>query len=389
MRVAIVVAAAAMSMIHGSAASPFRSRSAPPHVEAAVGVVSFVIADGTRRDPVASKQPREWRVDLYYPAIPRRGRAAGPYANDRALLTDMEQSGYYGQPKGAIERWRHRPAPAVRDARPIRRVSPLPLITISPGMGVAAFNYSIIAARLVRLGFAVAVIDHPYIGWSRLPGGRFLRSADDPVLQDQDQEHWNARIADWRQDISVTLDRLNQTAMPGYPNGLHLAPSGVTVAGHSLGGAVALDACRHDPRVSACADFEGATFGTETIDKGPVKPVLFVLSRSAAVDRPRADPDFAAPLFSFLAKGGNESAWAVKVTGGSHMSFSDAPYVMPDTLSRFGGSLMSPERSMDLYSGLLAAFARAYRPNGGGAAAFEDYVSNVPEINADHVRRAR
>ena len=67
------------------------------------------------------------------------------------------------------------------------------------------------------------------------------------------------------------------------------------------------------------------------------------------------------------------------------MSFSDAPLVMPDTITRFGGEVMTPERSMAVYSTILGAFAKAYAPGGAGARAFDRQLATLPEVRATQV----
>lgn len=100
------------------------------------------------------------------------------------------------------------------------------------------------------------------------------------------------------------------------------------------------------------------------------------------------EPDPAEHLLASLAQRG-APVWTLHITGGSHTSFSDAPEVLPHTLSRFGGELMSAERSMTLYTAIVDAFARAYAPGGGGDAAFQQFSDAAPEIRSRHSTRER
>ncbi len=344
-----------------------------------VGMTSIAITDASRTDPVAGG-PRRWRVDLYYPAIAGTGWRRA-YADDPALLARMVETGYYDIPAEDIHAWATRPAPARRDARAVEAA--LPLVTLSPGSGVAAFHYAELASAIARRGYAVAVVDAPYLGLSRLADGRIVSGADDPLQQADEPRAWQPRVIAWAQDIGKTLDAL--PASRGVRAvGLTLDMARIAAVGHSLGGTVAVEVCSREPRVSACADFEGVVDGTTAYAEGPVRPTLLALSRSAKPERPLTTPDLGKPPFDFLARGGLDSNWAVAISGGSHMSFSDAPQAMPGTLTRFGGTLMDADRSQQVYVGIVDALGRAFFPGGGGNAVLAAYFEGVPEIRATH-----
>ncbi len=354
----------------------------------AVGVHSFAISDSTRRDPIAASHIREWRVDLYYTALKGGAASPRPYAPDPRLIDRMIKSGYYDIPASQIQAWKKKPGPALMDAPVAKRGSEVPLVVIAPGSGVAAFNYSELAAAFVRRSYVVAVVDLPYVGISRLQEGRFLDGASDPIQQKDDPISWRPRVRQWSADISRVLDRLLQPGSPDLPKGLRIDPRRIVITGHSLGGSVALQVCRDDERVEACGDFEGAPMAADTYDKGSQKPLFVTAARSAKVDRPFKVPDLSDEFWSYLRRSG-PSSWAVAITRASHMSYSDAPFELPSTLSRFGGELINPERSFDVYVGLVDAFARAYTPGGRGDRAFREYVDSTPEILARRTGESR
>lgn len=350
-----------------------------PALAEPVGVVSLHMVDATRQDAVHPEFKREWMVDVYYPAAPARGgkAIARKYAPDAALLARMIADGYYDTPATTLREWGARDGPALSSATPRR--GRFPLITLSPGSGVAAFNYARLASILAGHGYVVAVIDHPYVGVSRLPDGRFLLASEGHALDNEDPTTWSPAVTAWAKDVSVTIDHLLASGGK-LPRGLLIDAGRILASGHSLGGTIAVQVCSQDRRVSACADFEGAVEPTTAFTDGPLKPTMLTGSRSAKPDRPHVAPDLGKAPWDFLRKGGGSSNWGIAVRGGSHMSFSDAPYEMPDTLSRFGGTLMSPERSMQVYAGMLDAFARAYFPGGGGNAAFGAFLATLPEV---------
>lgn len=344
-----------------------------------VGVVEMTIVDASRTDPIHSEHQRQWRVAVYYPAADAKSGTARHYAPDPALLDRMIHDKYYDVPEATLRDWAQRDGPMRLGARPKQGV--LPLVTLSPGSGVAALNYAELAADIARRGYAVAVIDHPYLGLTRLVDGRILSPDEDPVQQVDNPKAWAPRIREWAKDISITLDRLRQGR--SIPPDLAIDFRRIVATGHSLGGTVAIEVCSVEPRVSACADFEGTPEGTDAFLHGPRKPTLFTASRSGKPDRPHVAPDLGKEPWHFLARG-PATNWAIAIRGGSHMSFTDAPREMPDTLSRFGGELMTPERSSAVYTGLVDALARAYEPGGGGTATMERFLATVPEAKPVH-----
>jgi hypothetical protein len=181
-------------------------------------------------------------------------------------------------------------------------------------------------------------------------------------------------LRDFVRDMSVSIDRLGSA--------VRYDRRAIVVTGHSSGGTVAIDVCRNDPRVSACVDLEGGIEGTEVATAGADKPTLIGASR--AKGRPEAPangkPDTMDQMLAALARGSSRSGWVIKITGGSHMSYSDSPLVMPDTISRFGGTIITPARSMALYPDLVAAFARAYIPGGGRDVAMDRFLRGQAEI---------
>ncbi len=363
--------------VFGSACAETRS--------SAVGSHEFLLTDASRPDPLDGSHRRQWLVELLYPATLQRVTTG--YAADPVLLNALVAEDYYDTPTGELRSWAQRPAPAVRDARPLTP-RPLPLILLSPGSGFARLSYTELASRLVALGYVVALIDHPYVGISRLPDGRMLDANSDPAQSSEDPHALTPRVIQWSEDVSRVIDQLQGKAGRSLAPGLKIDFKRMVAAGHSVGGSVALDVCAHDARILACADFEGDLFGSRAETQGVRRPVLVTASRAKGRPPVATAPgqDARTRMFTALGQAGEPSVWYVKVTGGSHTSFSDAPWVMPQTLSRFGGELMTPERSADLYTGMLDAFVHAYQAGGGGDTAFQAFLAAAPETHGEELR---
>jgi dienelactone hydrolase len=334
-----------------------------------VGLQTVLITDTTRQDVLASSAQRQWMVDIYYRAEATERADGDVYARDADLLQAMIEDGFYGVEATTLRSWAQAPSPAIANADPTSAGS-RPLILLSPGSGIPGFTYAQVASSLVERGYVVAVVNHPYLGLSRLPNGHMLNAADDPVQAIEDPAALTPRILEWSADLSVTLDQLAEASIP-------IDFDHVLAVGHSTGGAIALDACTQDPRIDACMNFEGALFGSRAETGGVAKPVVSIGSRARG--RPRGT-GMGEQMLAALSQSGNVSAWYVFVSGGSHMSFSDAPRMMPSTLTRFGGEIFPPDRSDEIYGGMVDAFARAYVTGAGGDTAFEAFLAQQPEI---------
>ncbi len=364
------------------AATSAACASAAPDAEpTGVGLVDVAVTDATRADIVDPERPRRWSVRLFYPAC--GGGAPGRYAAPE-LAAAMADGGYYEQPRAEIESWSERRLGGVGA---VACGGPRPLATVSIGLGVAGVNYSLLAERLAAAGYVVAIVDHPYGAVSRLPDGTLQSGRDDPLAPqtDADPAVLARRVAEWAADISRTVD----AALAGeLAAGARIDAARVFALGHSMGGAAAMDACRADPRLAACVNMDGAPFGTKTMDEGGHGQLMILHANPrysdadlAARGRTRAQWDamgeqFEAVWTDAFAQGDPEYV-RVSVGGTGHMSFSDAPYVMPDTITRFGGDLVDADRAHTLIVRALDAYMR---DRAGEAGAFAAALTDAPEL---------
>jgi hypothetical protein len=68
---------------------------------------------------------------------------------------------------------------------------------------------------------------------------------------------------------------------------------------------------------------------------------------------------------SIITKGKRVPAYYVRVLGRGHMSFGDAPFVMPDLVTRFGGRVIDARRGHEIVTACLRQF-------------FDQHLSGVP-----------
>ena len=342
-----------LSVVLGALIAPLGGASDPlpaPTGPSAVGTRVLFLVDRTRPAPRGEGAGRPVVVQLWYPAVAGSGKGAAPYAIDPSLIDLLVDQGYYGQKAELIESWRAIETHARLEAELAQ--GPLPVLLLSHGLGLSRASYTALAVELASHGYAVAAIDHPCGGATLLEDGSVLTTGDDPELE----AHWEERGMEWVADFGFVLDELAHRFDDGQ-----LALERVGVLGHSMGGAAALAAGGRVGRIAACADLDGAPFA-RTEREGLARPSLFVKSEPdysdaelAAKGRTRPEGPRTGPWEAITAHGTAPCVY-VGFHGTGHMSFSDAPFLMPDTITRFGGKIVPFERAHALLARLLLAF---------------------------------
>jgi len=340
----------------------------------AVGVGTLHFTDSTRATS-RSMRTRPLTVQLWYPA--RRSSVAerAPYVTEPALLDAMVRDGYLDLDSATIRDWARVRLVARRDAPPAAAPSARGwrVLVFSHGMGVARMHYAALLQELASHGYVVLAIDHPIGGFTLDPSGRLLRPGVDSL-------HYPARpmislVRDWAIDDAVVLRRV--AALLRTPSAsrvtLHLDTTRAGVAGHSLGGAAALQACRPPSAFVACADLDGAPFG-DVETEGAGKPILVLLSEpDRRRDPPPRDSAKSARRRRFAAMGRErDSTWSaicalqrgvrcdiVKLRGTGHFSFSDAPFQFPAQLRGVGATMSPVEMHHTIARRLLDFFDHA------------------------------
>ena len=337
-----------------------------------VATDTFGLTDRARPDP-AGESRRFLRVQAWYPAAVATAGVGAPYLTSTALADTMEAEGY-----ARLERAEIAPLRAVRTHAAWGRTprpGPWPVLVLSHGLGMSHAHYTALAADLASHGYVVLAADHPYGGFALGPDGRLRSTGGDPADLGQDSV-LARRAVEWAADASFLLDELGRTGsllavrLGGVADLDH-----VGMLGHSFGGAAALEACRLDARLLACADLDGLPFGPVRTE-GVGRPALVLLSQPvysdaelAARGRTRAEweamgRDRLADLSHLLGLGAEAEEAVVEVRGTGHHSFSDAPFVTPSLVTRWGGEPIDPLRGHHLTTTLLRSFFDAWLRDG-------------------------
>src|SRR3954469_10391898 len=196
-----------------------------------------------------------------------------------------------------------------------------PVLVFSPGLGVPREQYTSLSTELASRGFVVIALSAPYESAPTvLAGGRVVGQTVHPNVMGPPPHPELQRLIDLRAaDAGFVLDQLAALATDDRRSPLagHLDLRHVGIAGHSLGGAPAVQVLAADPRFKVGVNLDGKLFGTQP-DARLHQPLLWVQSDDARTHEYTQGRD---RLLAGVRGGGD----LVTVAGSVHMSFSDAP----------------------------------------------------------------
>jgi dienelactone hydrolase len=371
--------------------TPASARPLPaPTGPQGVGTTVAYLVDASRTDS-DFRDGRPITLQLWYPAE-RGGERAAPYLIERGLADLLWQQQYYGVDSAALASWKDMRTHALLDAAPASGTHPL--LAFSVGLGVARANYTSIVEELASYGYVVAVVESPLQGIMELPSGRAII---DTAGRYGDVAQHRMGATQWARDISFVLDRLRGSALSAAVAKVAAGIdwSRIGALGHSSGGLVAVQACENDARVRVCANMDGGVAApdgkplADFVARGVTKPTLFLRSQPIYDDTTLARRGMTREQWlkrneagrialDTLASRSRGSLTSASVAGTGHFSFTDGPFVMPSTITRFGGRIIDAQRGWVVISGALRAFFDGeLLGRGGGLAAM---VSRAPEL---------
>ncbi|MCC3774168.1 dienelactone hydrolase family protein [Streptomyces sp. UNOB3_S3] len=343
---ALLTAFAAPQMSSAAVAAPRPATASPaevpaPATRAPIGTKTLHLVDTSRPDPwKPAAGNRELMVSLWYPALPSAGPKA-PYASK-----ELAKKFLGSEAAATVRTHATLNAPAAPKARP--------LVVLSPGFGMSRLTLTALGEDLASRGYAVAAVDHTYEAPVEFPGGRMedcliCGKAGLPVIPNR------------AEDISFVLDRLTA---PGSP--LRVDRDRIGVAGHSIGGASAVEAARTDRRVKAAVNMDGNFFSEPTTDLN--RPVLLLGAQRAAGEAENRD--------DWERTWRHLTGWKrwLDVAQGGHLTFTDAPWLV----ERFGMPPNLPPGSESGAFGTLKADRATALTRTYVSAFFDRHLRGVP-----------
>jgi dienelactone hydrolase len=341
-------------------------------------------------------------IQLWYPASPHVHGALARYIANPALAAALLAQDYYGLDSQLLRTWPHVTTHSYVNAQPL--AGRHPTVTLSPGLGVARANYTSLAEELASYGYIVIGIDLPLQGFTILPDGAISTADDDSANSSDDAAVQRRQVSAWAADISFVLDRLQQEKVSvraaAVARGIDW--SRVGAFGHSSGGLISIEACGHDERLRACADLDGGPLDpdghpiADFVSAGLKKPSLFLMEHPVYSDadlarrhRTRASYERQDPAFTAMMNDLEHRAegpfYFAHVTGTGHFSFSDGPFMMPTTITRFGGRIIDAGRGWRVITTTLRAFFDEYLSTTRGSSLVR-LTKTFPELVFDRAK---
>jgi dienelactone hydrolase len=341
----------------------------------------------------------------WYPAE-RSAAPPAPYV-DRIEDTDLFRRSYGFVGFDRIRRVRTHAVDGARLADAHRRY---PVILFSHGLGSVSALYSTFHENLASHGYVVVGVDHPYFSAAmRLPDGRVVmnesrRPWPGPGATAEQQAEL-VRIRDEEavvqaQDLRFVLDRLEALNVK-HPDGRfagRLDLDHVGAFGHSRGGFAAPHACYLDGRFDACLNLDGYPLTNAVMAQGIRQPYMHIEETSGPEPtdeelladhttreqyRREVEQELREQQATFSRM--KSGMYHVLVTGARHTSFTDGPFIAPDTARNVR---INAGRALEITNAyLLAFFDRTLR---GRRTRLLDGVSpQFPEVRLEVNRPGR
>jgi len=343
----------------------------PPSGPFPVGRTARDLTDPSRTDPYAadSSEPRSLVLWIWYPAGPASGPPADYLPAPWQPAADMLGIRVAGLASNSAA-----------DAAPADGT--FPVLLLSPS-GFPPLLLSGTAEELASHGFVVVGVNHTYeTAVTVFPDGRVVPmnpAAIAGALGPQVGAHeavFEQRAAVCRykaEDLAFVADRL-AALDPADMFAGRLDLGRLAAAGHSFGGAAALQWCRDDSRCTAAVNLDGALW-TEVGRDGLARPVLQVLAPHPEFDLAPDDavaagmaPD---PAWYRAEKAITLDGWTtvertgrpartVTIAGATHLSFMDIPFLplAPDSPAApmLANTAIEPRDMLTRTTGLLLEF---------------------------------
>ncbi len=290
-----------------------------------VGTTTRVFTDSSRSNRYGIKTNSSFVVQLWYPAQSAPGRLPAQYFEPGVAKIAGEFYSHFGLP-GNPSIFTDVVSHAIADLHPLR--GKFPVIIFSHGYQCFRTMDTDLLAHLASNGFLVAAADH-FDAWvSILPGGRVVRgnAPDLPITVAQNIFNLTSRTLDVRfmLDQFVRLNSADDLLLGRFDL------ERIGILGHSLGGAIAADACAADKRLKAGVSLDGGGH-TNLLGLPVTQPFLITLGQ----DNNEMMVPYRAAFRKFFDQLAHD-AYFFRLANADHFDFVEQPWFMrsPETRRR-------------------------------------------------------
>ena len=160
-------------------------------------------------------------------------------------------------PECTFALWKHMTVSARLNAPIAKNLGKRPFMLIAPGAGLSRIAYTSYAEQFASDGYIVATLDVGNGGYLVFDGKLVA-----PVTDATGNVDFGEQAQDMAAHLSSIVDDFRGSQGSSAPTLVRdiaaaIDPQRIAAAGHSLGGAAALNACAKDPRIKACIDLDG------------------------------------------------------------------------------------------------------------------------------------
>lgn len=335
-----------------------------PSGKFATGTSKFEIIDENRESLFDKTKNRIIIGQVWYPSDLTSGATANYL--DPAVVDYMVSINYFGLDSTTIKNFNTVKTNSILNSAIHKKTNKLPVIFFVHGSGVSKNFYTTYLEELASQGYFVIALDHPFGGVTATKTGKIFSYKEDTLIN-SNPEVLKTRMDEWSKDIQFIYEKLKNPSSEEFQiwrNFIDLEK--VAVVGHSLGGNVALGMKKYIPEVDAAVNMDGGSY--ENVEDGLMFPSMIIRSFPVYSDeelaekgRTREEWDQMGKMidslhYSLFENSEAEEIYYAKINGTGHLSFSDAPYVSPFMITRFGGKILDKKQTKDIVLNLIISF---------------------------------
>jgi dienelactone hydrolase len=250
------------------------------------------------------------------------------------------------------------------------RQSQFPVVIFLPSWSGQRGQNMVQVEHLVSNGFVVVGVDHPHgSAITFFADGRIVRETADAVENYSSEESFQAflragekRVRIRVREVQSVIDAISEwDHREGDPFKGRFDLDRLGVFGHSLGGAVAAEACRVDRRLRAGANLDGMLFGQAAVEGTSTPFLFFTEDVSPRSKSPRDSREGRMSMGLEMHKTAISRSlnrfggYSVVIRGAGHKNYCDSPLYSPLRILTGAGPIR-PDHAFEIINDYLLGF---------------------------------